>query len=381
MANQEHLEILKQGVEVWNQWRNTYPDIEPYLRFANLSGMNLINANLNGADLVRANLSFADLTETHLIGAKLSLAYLISTNFSRADLTNAYLIGSFPTAAQFTQADLTGANLRGSDLTLTNLTESQLSRADLTDADLINANLTKADLVNTNLIGADLTYANFTQSSMAFTILGGINLHLALGLDTVIHLGPSNISIDTIIRSDGKIPESFLRNAGVPVSIIETIPSLVGSLKPIDFYSCFISCSKKDRLFADRLYANLRSKGVRCWFAPEDLKIGDHYHQRIDESIRLYDKLILILSEHAIQSSWVEREVVSAREKEDHLGHEVLFPIRIDGAVMDTTKAWAADVRRRWHIGDFTQWKNDDAYQQAFEHLLRDLKAEQRSKN
>jgi hypothetical protein len=76
----------------------------------------------------------------------------------------------------------------------------------------------------------------------------------------------------------------------------------------------------------------------------------------------------------------VEREVVSAREKEDHLGHEVLFPIRLDNAVMTTTKAWAADVRRRWHIGDFTQWKDHDAYQQAFERLLRDLKAEHKSK-
>lgn len=43
---------------------------------------------------------------------------------------------------------------------------------------------------------------------------------------------------------------------------------------------------------------------------------------------------------------------------------------------MTTTKAWAADVRRRWHIGDFTRWKDHDAYQQAFERLLRDLKAE-----
>jgi hypothetical protein len=125
----------------------------------------------------------------------------------------------------------------------------------------------------------------------------------------------------------------------------------------------------------------LKSKGVHCWHALKDLKIGDHYHQRIDESIRLYDRLILILSEHAVQSAWVEREVVSAREKEDYLGHEVLFPIRLDDAVMSTTKAWAADVRRRWHIGDFTQWKNDDSYQQAFERLLRDLKAEQQSKD
>lgn len=378
MANQEHVDLLKQGVEAWNLWRDEYPEIEPCLRFANLSGMSLINANLNGADLVSVNLNLADLTGAHLIGAKLSLAYLIGTDLTRTNLTNAYLIGAFPTAARLIQADLTGANLRGSNLTLTNLTKSNLSRADLTNVDLTNADLTEAYLVSTNLTRADLTYANFTQSSMAFTILGEVNLNLARELDTVIHLGPSSISIDTIIRSEGRIPEIFLRGAGVPESIIETIPSLINPLEPIQYYTCFICYSGKDQDFAERLHADLQSKGVRCWFAPDDLKIGDHYHQRIDESIRLYDKLVLILSEYAVQSAWVEREVVAAREKEDHEQRPVLFPLRLDNAVMHTTKAWAADVRRRWHIGDFTQWKQHNAYQQAFQRLLRDLKAERK---
>src|SRR4249919_2693530 len=136
---------------------------------------------------------------------------------------------------------------------------------------------------------------------------------------------PSSIGIDTIYRSQGNIPEAFLKGAGVPDSFLVYMRSLVG--KPIDYYSCFISYSSKDQGFAERLYADLQSKGVRCWFAPEDLKIGDHYHQRIDESIRLYDKLILILSEHAVQSAWVEREVVAAREKEDREQRPVLFPL------------------------------------------------------
>jgi hypothetical protein len=83
---------------------------------------------------------------------------------------------------------------------------------------------------------------------------------------------------------------------------------------PIQFYSCFISYSSKDQEFADRLYADLQNKGVRCWFAPEDLKIGDRIRDRIDESIRLRDKLLLILSESSIASEWVEHEVESALE-------------------------------------------------------------------
>jgi hypothetical protein len=58
----------------------------------------------------------------------------------------------------------------------------------------------------------------------------------------------------------------------------------------------------------------------------------------------------------------------------------VLFPIRLDNAVMDTSEAWAADIRRTRHIGDFTGWKDHDSYAKAFERLLRDLKVEGRNK-
>jgi len=48
--------------------------------------------------------------------------------------------------------------------------------------------------------------------------------------------------------------------------------------------------------------------------------------------------------------------------------------VRLDDTVTDTDKAWAADIRRQRHIGNFTQWKDHDAYQKAFERLLRGLK-------
>ncbi len=43
---------------------------------------------------------------------------------------------------------------------------------------------------------------------------------------------------------------------------------------------------------------------------------------------------------------------------------------------METEESWAAEIRRTRHIGDFSQWKDHDVYQQAFECLLRDLKVE-----
>jgi hypothetical protein len=160
----------------------------------------------------------------------------------------------------------------------------------------------------------------------------------------------------------------------VPEDFIVYMKSLVG--KPIEFYSCFISYSSKDDDFAKRLYADLQAQNVRCWFAPEDLKIGDKFRMRIDEAIRVHDKLLLVLSENSVTSAWVEKEVETAFEKEQRQGGKpVLFPIRLDDAVMQTDQAWAADIRRTRHTGDFTRWKDHDAYQRSFQRLLRDLKA------
>lgn len=151
--------------------------------------------------------------------------------------------------------------------------------------------------------------------------------------------------------------------------------TLVAAMSPIEFYSCFISYSSKDQEFAERLHADLRSKNIRCWFAPEDLKIGDKFRPSFDEAIRVHDKLMVLLSENSVSSEWVEKEVETAFEKEHREKKTVLFPIRLDDAVMETQQAWAADIRRTRHIGDFRGWKDHDSYKKAFERLLRDLKA------
>ena len=61
-----------------------------------------------------------------------------------------------------------------------------------------------------------------------------------------------------------------------------------------------------------------------------------------------------------------------AGAKENRL---LLFPVTLDDAVMDTDVAWAAEIRRTRHIGDFRDWNNHDAYQKSLDRLLRDLKA------
>ncbi len=210
------------------------------------------------------------------------------------------------------------------------------------------------------------------------TRFGDVDLSGVKGLDDVIHEGPSTIGIDTIFRSKGNIPEVFLRGAGVPDALITYTRSLVN--QPIDYSTCFISYSSKDKAFIEQLYADLQSQGIRCWFAPQDLKIGARIRPSIDESIRRYDKLLLVLSAHSLTSPWVEQEVETALAKERDESRTVLFPIRLDHSVMDIEGGWPGLIRNTRHIGDFTRWKQRDDYQNAFERLLRDLKTESKKR-
>jgi hypothetical protein len=194
------------------------------------------------------------------------------------------------------------------------------------------------------------------------------------GLMEINHDGPSHVTLHTVkLPQDGSALH-FLRGTGVSNEWIDFYRAQMMSI--IQYYSCFISYSSKDEMLAKRLHADLQDQGVRCWFAPEDMKIGDRIRTRIDEAIHVHEKLLLLLSEHSIASTWVEDEVEAALEKEQRQQREVLFPILLDEQVMQTSKAWAAKLRRSRHIGNFTHWKEHDEYQKGLNRLLRDLKQE-----
>jgi hypothetical protein len=266
-------------------------------------------------------------------------------------------------------AFLIDARLGGADLS-----KAALGAAVLIGADLREANLREADLRGANFRGANVREANLSGARVAWGVFDEIDLSVANGLETMTHEGPSTIGINTIYKSHGNLPHLFLRGAGVPENFIPFIASLFG--KQTEFNSCFISYSTKDREFANRLYADLQAKGVRCWYAPEDMKTGDPLRICLDDAIRRHEKLLLVLSATSVVSAWVEQEVETALARERATGSTMLFPIRIDNTVMGIETGWPALVKNTRQIGDFIGWKNHDSYQKAFERLLQDLKAE-----
>jgi len=306
---------------------------------------------------------------TKLCDSNLQGIDLEGADLNSADLTNASLIG----------ANLFMANLYAADLTRTNLSHTYMDHVDLRFAILDSTILREAELQASIWEDVEINNAELHKAKMGRTILGNCDLSKTLGIDTVLHEGPSIIGIDTIYRSKGQIPEIFLRGAGLPDNFITYMASLTG--KAFEFYSCFISYSRKDRAFAERIYADLQSQGVRSWYAPQDLRIGERIRPGIDESIHKHDKLLLILSRNSIESQWVEKEVEVAMDQELIQKRTVLFPIRLDNTVMKIQSGWPADIRRTRHIGDFRRWKEHDSYQKSFERLMRDLKANKNESN
>lgn len=281
-------------------------------------------------------------------------------------------------------ADLFGTNLIEADLRGTNLRRVNLTEANLSRADFSGANLQEANLSGANLTQAILADATLTGTRINGTIFGDNDLSVVNGLEAVNHCGPSIISIDTLFRSKGKIPEAFLRGCGVPDELIAYLPSLIGSQQAVQFYSCFISYSHKDEEFAKRLHSRMRDEGLRVWYAPEEMKGGRKIHEQIDEAIRVHDKLLLVLSEHSMASEWVKTEIRHARRREVQEGKRILFPISL--VPFDAVRDWSAfdaDIGkdmgveiREYFIPDFSDWKDHDAFEAGFKRLLDDLKAE-----
>jgi uncharacterized protein YjbI with pentapeptide repeats len=316
--------------------------------YANLTSANLAGANLTSSNLASANLTFA--------------------NLGGADLTYANLAG----------ADLTYADFSGAGLTYVDLTGANLTIANLTSADMSHANLSGAKLINATLIDAKLDAATFFE-----TVLGNVDFSTTSGLDHCRHEGPSIVDYRTLLKSGTSLPLHFLRGCGLPDRLIDYLPSLLEA-GPIQFYSCFISYSTANQDFANRLYADLQNSGVRCWFAPHDVVGGKRIHDQVDEAIRDYNRLLLILSPESMSSRWVGTEISKARHKEIASGRNVLFPITL--VPFKAIRDWQqfdADIGddsakriREYFVPDFSDWKNHDAYQQSFERLLKALRTQ-----
>jgi hypothetical protein len=377
MAIPQHLNVLKKGVQAWNNWRTANPGDEPDLAGAKLSTADLREANLRETDLRWADLSGANLSGAILNRADLRRANLNRTIFHLAKLSEANLSETYLSGADLREADLRKAFFIRSDLANADLSASDCQRADFRWAYLIKARFNEANLSGANLIEANLTkselkQANLGEAFVAWSCFGDNDLSDTQGLDEVKHFGPSTIGIDTIYRSKGNIPEEFLRGAGVPEHFISYAGHL--NAKAFKYNGCFISFAGNDRNFVDKISDDLQREGIRCWIAPEEMKMGDAIRQEVNQLIRIQDKLLVVLSKFSIESPWIQKELQAALAEERNQTRPVLFPLRLANSGMDAEKKWLANLQQTHQTYDFTAWENWEAYYNQFYLLVNDLK-------
>ncbi len=90
-------------------------------------------------------------------------------------------------------------------------------------------------------------------------------------------------------------------------------------------HDVFISYSSQDREAANALCHALEDSKIRCWIAPRDIPAGAQYGDLIDEAIKQSQVVVILFSETAAISQWVNGEMNVAFEEQ-----KVIIPFRLD---------------------------------------------------
>ena len=352
MANPEHVEILKQGVDVWNKWRKENSKIAPDFARTRMVDMDLSAVNLSESDFTDANLYGTNLQKSNLAGAIFDNANLSDTHLQYADLRRASLFNTDLIGANLDAANLTGARLR-----FTTFNKTMLNGADFKNVQLLETNFTNTDLSSVvNLINCEF-------------------------------LAPCNLDLRTI-RNSGPLPVEFLHGVGTSDYEIEFYKLQQGGLtnaeindiiykiydlrahQSIQISPLFISYNHSDAAFVDEVGGKLTEKGVRFW--------RDVYHstsgnleKQVDHAMRLNDTVLLVLSKESTDSDWVEYEVTKARKLEKEKRKDVLCPVALDDSWK--TCNWSERLRlqiEKYSILDFSQWQNEDVFNRQFSRLV-----------
>lgn len=208
MANEQHIEWLREGGVSWNARRQSddfKPDFEnadfrgTFRRSSQLSlkgGLDLAGANfratklegaylkdailndaqfgpasLLGANLENAQMRRANLKHTILDGANLLNAVLEGADLEKADILRATLNGARLESAQMNSANGDDASFAGAHLREAQLNGALLERTNFKSADLRGAQLAGASLLNARLDGADLRGAKLENAALSFSVL------------------------------------------------------------------------------------------------------------------------------------------------------------------------------------------------------------------
>ena len=363
MANMEHVQMVRRGRDVVARWREANPNEMLDLNAAYMSYVRAPQVNISGAELRHADLMGAVFRRANLSGCFLNPCHLYHADLREADLSNALFNGS-----NMRGADLRGANLTGADLDRTILSDANLSGANLTNAnlqrtslvganlsganleganfsgaslvrsDLTDALLISADLFQTQIWGCALSGANMTGAALGYTVFQDCDLRATVGLGDARHDAPSTVGVDTIYRSGGLIPASFLAGAGMPSSVA-VLQEAASSASPVTS-ECYIACRDDDEEFARQVSDGLNALGVRSWVFSVRVRgsalvsrLSSSDQEEIERWLRNYDKMVVVASTRALDTEAILNDITAARNKQQAADRWLLYFVAPDNGL------------------------------------------------
>ena len=257
------------------------------------------------------------------------------------------------------------------------LSWADLSKTDLSQANLSGAKLGGAKLGGANLSWADLSKTDLSQAILYHTNLGNIDLSPTKNLDKAIHRGPSTIAVDTLIRSfkgGGNTLASplgvFFQGAGVPKELLDALPRI---LEEAVHYTCFISYGESDLGLSQKLYRDLKARGVNCWLYARDKTIGQRTWSEIDKKMDEADRVILLCSARSLIRQGTLKELENQIDRDPNK----LIPISCDDLWKDPG---FQIVRAGRDLGpwlrerNYASFENEEKYADSLEELLKALR-------
>ncbi|KAA3609358.1 MAG: toll/interleukin-1 receptor domain-containing protein [Planctomycetota bacterium] len=305
-----------------------------------------------------------DLCGVSFGGISLQRASFIRTDLRGSDFRKAEVFKS-----EFYECKMDKVDFSNASIDYTSFRDSRLANCVFKETLLHVVDFENSDLISTRFQNCTLSGTNFYHAFMSGTIFDS-NLSEVRGLDRVFYSGPSFASPLSLETVREKHLKAFLKGCGYPDGVFEYYQSSRGAIR---FYSCFISYSHNDKVFAQQLEDYLQGRGIRCWRDEKDMKIGERIRRAVTDAIRLHDHVVLLCSKASLDSRWVHRELAALFEKEEKEGRDALIPLDLDSYLLEWDGEYGPEIRERL-AGSFKGWeKNNALMRREFEKVARAL--------
>jgi uncharacterized protein YjbI with pentapeptide repeats len=344
--------------------RSTFDGLN--LPFADLSGANfdgcvfsesiLGGAKFDGCSFRASRFYHCNCLHNSFIGADFSFALLEDSAFGRSDFFNAKFFCSL------LQGGFPGAFFVGASMDTCVTLSCRFNGAVFGQNDIKRTFFVHSDFIDISLMSP--------SSIDSATVSNSLNFNLVLLND----IRAKREELDDFPRWEGDVLQSrntmvdFFLYSGVSRSLVDSYAQLTDPVAGWRRYApVFISHSSHDQEFSVKLRSSLSARGLETWYAPTSMRGGSTILDQITAAVGRETRMVVVLSESSLSSSWVMTELRNAISVERTSGVRNIFlagtaaPEATDTliAAAEQTHPDVVAYLRRQQILDFSRWRDD----------------------